>query len=975
MSFPRLLIFALLGLILVPAARGQTVHTEPILRIEADQHTAPIRAIDVDAANRLLVTASDDKTARVWDLHSGELRTVLRPPIGPGREGQLFAVAIHPDGSRVAVGGWTQLHGGRTTVSNHGFDVYLFDAATGEMVQRMGGSRHRIQHLAWSPEGDVLAALIGDSNGLRIFKPATGEEVGRDDDYDDQSYGAVFLPDGSLVTTSDDGHLRRYDRSWKRTARTATTGGDRPFQVAVSPDGRRLAVGFDDTTAVEIYDAQSLRRLGAADTTFATQGCLSSVAFTRDGRYLVAAGRFSEQSGGARYHPLLAWSVGTYGLPTRTPRRVNAARNSILDLVPLASGAVAFGAGDPMWGIATFDGRDPFVVDSPTIDLRRSFETLLVSNDGTRVQFANFQTKKSAQLSLADRLLSVGADTSDSLAAPRTTAPGINVTDWQHTREPKLNGNPIALRTHETARSLSISPNGAQFVLGAEWSLRLFARDGTQRWEKPVPGVAWGVNITGDKRMVVASFSDGTIRWFRLHDGEELLAFFPHADGERWILWTPTGYYDASPGGEQLIGWHVNNGLDRAADFFPAGRFRDRFYRPDIIDIVLTELDEGAAIRTANLSANRAAPATSVADALPPVVTITGPRDGDTVASSPVTVTYRVRSAEDAPVTRVWALVDGRPAEGARLVGRPQTEQIGDPTLTVPIPERDAIVSVLAENRHGTSVESTIRVKWDGTTPTPEPDESTLDMRPKVYALLVGVSEYEDETQNLAFAAKDARDFAEVLQAQEGGLYREVEIKVLTDEEATRGAILDGMDWLMRETTQRDVAIFFLAGHGENDTNNVFYFLPHDADLERMRSTCVRMPDIRETLSFIAGKVLFFVDTCHSGSALGPGVRARSTNVNRLINELSSTENGVVVFSASTGRQVSLESDEWGNGAFTKALVEGLRGGAADRGRITIATLEYFISERVKELTDGRQTPVVRKPDVVPDFPIAVLMD
>ena len=70
-------------------------------------HTAGIRRIAVDSKERFLVTASDDKSARVWDLVTGKLLTILRPPIGDDDEGRLYAVAISPDGSTVAVGGFT----------------------------------------------------------------------------------------------------------------------------------------------------------------------------------------------------------------------------------------------------------------------------------------------------------------------------------------------------------------------------------------------------------------------------------------------------------------------------------------------------------------------------------------------------------------------------------------------------------------------------------------------------------------------------------------------------------------------------------------------------------------------------------------------------------------------------------------------------------------------------------------------------
>jgi len=52
-----------------------------------------------------------------------------------------------------------------------------------------------------------------------------------------------------------------------------------------------------------------------------------------------------------------------------------------------------------------------------------------------------------------------------------------------------------------------------------------------------------------------------------------LLAVFISRDGRRWVAWTPQSYYDASAGGDDLIGWHVNNGPDHAPDFFAVGQF------------------------------------------------------------------------------------------------------------------------------------------------------------------------------------------------------------------------------------------------------------------------------------------------------------------------------------------------------------------------------------------------------------------
>ena len=58
----------------------------------------------------------------------------------------------------------------------------------------------------------------------------------------------------------------------------------------------------------------------------------------------------------------------------------------------------------------------------------------------------------------------------------------------------------------------------------------------------------------------LAAVGDGTIRWFRASDGKPLLSLFVQTMDNRWILWTPKGYYAASAGGENLIGWNVNRG-------------------------------------------------------------------------------------------------------------------------------------------------------------------------------------------------------------------------------------------------------------------------------------------------------------------------------------------------------------------------------------------------------------------------------
>ena len=116
-----------------------------------------------------------------------------------------------------------------------------------------------------------------------------------------------------------------------------------------------------------------------------------------------------------------------------------------------------------------------------------------------------------------------------------------------------------------------------------DWYLRLFDPQGKQLWRKPVPSIAWAVNLSGDGRFVVAALGDGTLRWYDARDGKERLALFVHPDAKRWVLFTPEGFYDASPGAESLIGYQLNQGPDREGQFIGSDQLVKVFNRSDLV--------------------------------------------------------------------------------------------------------------------------------------------------------------------------------------------------------------------------------------------------------------------------------------------------------------------------------------------------------------------------------------------------------
>ena len=122
------------------------------------------------------------------------------------------------------------------------------------------------------------------------------------------------------------------------------------------------------------------------------------------------------------------------------------------------------------------------------------------------------------------------------------------------------------------------------------------------------------------------------------------MALFIHRDDRRWVAWTPTGYYMASPGAEDLIGWHLNRGWEQPGDFFPASRFRDRFNRPDVVKLVLDTLDEDLAVKRANETARRKDDVKPLIDRLPPVIRIVNPGESAQFTGGDVSIAYEWRS-------------------------------------------------------------------------------------------------------------------------------------------------------------------------------------------------------------------------------------------------------------------------------------------------------------------------------------------
>jgi len=160
-----------------------------------------------------------------------------------GHGGEVTAVALSSDGTRLA-------SGGRDCI------IRLWDPLTGNLVETLEGHRGWTHAVVFSPDSTRLATASRDAE-VRVWDTNSGELLHMLQIHESGAYALAFSPYGKyIVTGSGEGPVRLWVAATGQLERLLKGHSDKVTSVAFSPDGKQIVSGSADTT-VRVWDTET----------------------------------------------------------------------------------------------------------------------------------------------------------------------------------------------------------------------------------------------------------------------------------------------------------------------------------------------------------------------------------------------------------------------------------------------------------------------------------------------------------------------------------------------------------------------------------------------------------------------------------------------------------------------------------------------------------------------------------------------
>ena len=926
-------------------------------------HATWIHSVAFAPHSRLALSGSDDMTVRIWEVSTGQLFRTLKG-LFQGRVNLAHTtISFSPDARLVLLSGlnmeirkvstdraiWRIMGDWRVQVVSAAFSpdgrflstgdnwgtLTLWEVSSGRIIRTLKSStssKRKINKIAFSPDSGFILSCNTDGY-MALWEVSTGREIRTFKKHSQIVQSLVYSPDGRFALTGHhNGSLALWEISSGRVVRTFEGHGDKILSVAYSPDGRYALFGGGDTT-LKLWNTATGQHIR---TYRGHEDDVTSVAFSPDGRLALS---------GSNDNTLKVWDISR----GHAVKALRGHTGSVTSVAFSPDGRVAIsGSKDEtlkLWNIAT--GREIRTFKGHT----HWVSSVTFSPDGHQVlSGSNDNTLKLWDVSTGRDIHTFEGHSGwvHSVAFSPDGRFALSGS-WQVMKLWDLyTGTEIrSFKKHSgNVTSVTFSFDGRFALSGSDDNTLKLWEISTGREIRPFNGhldKILSVAFAPNGRFAISGSNDTTARIWDVETGKEVVKMMSSRDGE-WITATLDGYYNTSPEGASLTHWVYSGSLET----FTFEQFESRFKRPDIIK--------------ARLSGDRKAGKPTPVMTRPPQIEMEDHLAIKQISDSNYPLKLTATALQETETVRVF--VNGKPA-----LEVPVNTKKKELSLQVPLFTNANRITVIAYDNKGFS--STPKYM----------DVISQDAglaKPNLYVFGIGISNYPKlpHEWQLEFAHSDAQALTKAFQSQQGKLFGNVYSNVLTNEQATVENINE-MLGALSGISEYDLAVVFMAGHGMKGVDNSFYFLTANGSFKEPQNGGVSWTLLGEHLARTRGRVILLLDACHSGSIVTETVVPNDELAQQFF---TGGHGGVMVFSASKGRQFSMESPDIGGGygVFTYALVQSLGPATKSADTNSNGFLEFmelvdYVRAYVHRETKGTQTPWLSRKELFGDLPLAMV--
>ena len=507
-----------------------------------------------------------------------------------------------------------------------------------------------------------------------------------------------------------------------------------------------------------------------------------------------------------------------------------------------------------------------------------------------------------------------------------------------------------------------------------------------------------------DDSLVMVSCKNGEVIFLNANTGQKIATMVFAKNTKDFIIFTPDQYYYSSKKGTKLVGYLYGEKI------LTFEQLDLQFNRPDIV-LSRIGLTDNQVIENFILARNKRLKKMGfnendlASDVEFPVIEIRNKNQIPLQTNSSEILLELKMSSDQSDLDRLNIWVNDVPINGVNGIdfGNLNKKEILR-KLNIPLSAGPNKIQVSCHNALGVeSFRETFMIEY----------KPLQQLDPDLYIVVLSVSNYHQNEYNLKYAVKDGRDLVSLYAEKQVNNYKHIHVDTLFNSDATLYNVL-AIKQKLQKSKVDDHVILYVSGHGLLDDNLDFYFASHDMDFSDPALRGISYETLEDLLDSIpARKKLFMMDACHSGevdkeelveditpddllaqnnkdkknglktySYRGAKATTSSNTSNKLglqnsfelMQELFTNLNrgsGAMVISAAGGDSYALESQEWNNGVFTYAVINGLKNNKADAdsdGEVSVSELRSYVIEQVQELTNGRQKPTSRQENIEFDF-------